>query len=540
VVCNRRRNFSEHTNQLELDFDAAVASAEVFGRDRIDSASTESSTYDPVEQTANYMRHVVEAEANWETTLERARGALLNADPRELYFEFLVDLARQIESGSSRSATLTDLLEQVGHRGLGIGRQTLNIVRPSVGGNRIRVILDKASLRVHLSSHVVGEHFLNLLTPATDAWGIQGPVIGGSDVSQHRSSIPVPAKYFKRSVPFVLNNAAGTRFQFLNGEPQWENVFNPRPDDQLLRWMLIDPSYQDELEPEDYNRCLASAMDIGQYKFDFDYLMKNGLRTPNVIFRDGSLFPQDAYLDNFIIEGKRGDFTREAIRDFLACLSYARVAKSLYCGISKRVQLKVYSAIIDWFIAREIDSSWSFGPYTLNDGQALSLLLASSTFVDPGLKQVLSTCLIRRSFTTRAALNTRTSLSSLDVYFEKYEAGHPTVNIQDYRSLCSIAHLFMFFMGHSKSPQAQLPRYEFFQVEQLEQPWQTASKILAALGYCGLMNDNDHSFMAEEPITYLIPSVTQQAHTLSKDVGRAIDRATGQWIMARYQRYLGR
>ena len=33
--------------------------------------------------------------------------------------------------------------------------------------------------------------------------------------------------------------------------------------DLLLRWMLIDPSYQDELDPEDYERCIASAMDVG-------------------------------------------------------------------------------------------------------------------------------------------------------------------------------------------------------------------------------------------------------------------------------------
>src|SRR5438105_12622415 len=37
---------------------------------------------------------------------------------------------------------------------------------------------------------------------------------------------------------------------------------------------LIDPSYQDELDGEDYQRCLASAMDVGQYKFDLEFLLK--------------------------------------------------------------------------------------------------------------------------------------------------------------------------------------------------------------------------------------------------------------------------
>ena len=109
-------------------------------------------------------------------------------------------------------------------------------------------------------------------------------------------------------------------FRVLDGKPKYDNLFNPKPDETLLRWMLIDPSYQDELEPEDYNRCLASAMDVGQYKFDLEFLMKKDGRQPDIIYRDGSLFPQDAYLDNFFIENKRGEFTREAIRELLNCL----------------------------------------------------------------------------------------------------------------------------------------------------------------------------------------------------------------------------
>ena len=73
---------------------------------------------------------------------------------------------------------------------------------------------------------------------------------------------------------------------YANRDGRWHHdpIVNPKPDDELLRWMLIDPSYQDELETEDYERCIASAMDVGQYKFDLDYLMKSD-RRPDVIFR---------------------------------------------------------------------------------------------------------------------------------------------------------------------------------------------------------------------------------------------------------------
>jgi hypothetical protein len=331
-----------------------------------------------------------------------------------------------------------------------------------------------------------------------------------------------------------LNNAAGTLLRFEGGEPRYENLFEPSPNDALLRWMLIDPSYQDELEPEDYRRCLASAMDVGQYKFDLGYLLKTDTRPP-IILRDGSLFPQDAYLDNFVITNRRGEFTREAIREMLDCLLWAEKMQSIYCGVSKAVQLKIYSAVVDWYIARSIDSNWDIGGYTLNDGQAMSVLLSSPSFIESNLKQVIATCLIRRSFVTRAALNERKSPDeAMDAYFDRFQAQHEE-DITPYRELCKLAQVYMFFMGHSKSPQQQLPRYEFFYHDKLGDPLHIARALLSAIRHCALTPDHDHSFMAAQPITYLLPTVTQQAHLLSKDVGKYIDRATGQWIMARYR-----
>lgn len=384
---------------------------------------------------------------------------------------------------------------------------------------------------------IIGENFLNYIC-IDENFQMNRPLfIGASDVSQHRSAVPIPARFFKRSVPFVLNNAAGTLFSLHSGKPKYDNLFDPKPNEELLRWMLIDPSYQDELDPSDYQRCLASAMDVGQYKFDHTYLLKADKHVPDVIFRDGSLFPQDAYLDNFVVENKRGEFTREAIREMLDCLTYAREIGIIYCGVAKNVQLRVYSALIDWFIARHIDKNWEVGSYTLNDGQAMSLLLSSPEFVGNNLQNLVATCLIRRSFTTRANLNTRADLDDLESYFNRYESRYG-VDIRPYKKLCELAEVYMFFMGHSKSPQQQLPRYEFFHSDTMGALNTIPSKILTGLQYCGLGNDRDHSFMTDKPVIYLIPSVTQQAHKLSKDVGKYIDTNTGQWIMARYRSML--
>jgi hypothetical protein len=529
--------------QRPLDFESIIKSAEVLSRDEVTAQSQQDASpqdHDPIGQTTAYMQRAVQFEEAWETTIQEARDLLLDINARQLYLDFFIDLKRQIEQNTNKSLKLANLLEQVAIRGFGMERHHVYIEKPIKGGVKWKVKLNADAIMEHLENHIVGENFISVINVDQNIWSDRTPLIGASDVSQHRSAVPVPARFFKRSVPFILNNAAGTLFRQQDGKPKYDNVFNPKPDDALLRWMLIDPSYQDELEPEDYQRTIASAMDVGQYKFDLEYLLKADKRPPDIIFRDGSLFPQDAYVDNFVIESKRGEFTREAIRELLDCLSYAKEVGIIYCGVSKNVQLKVYSAVIDWFIAKHLDQNWEVGNYTLNDGQAMSLLLSSPDFVEDNLQQALATCLIRRSFTTRANLNTRTNLSELDSYFDSYQNQHQEVDITSYRRLCDLAHVYMFFIGHSRSPQQQLPRYEFFYSDLQGLPETVAQKILLALRHCGLTSDHDHSFMADKPVTYMIPAVTQQAHLLSKDVGKYIDRATGQWIMARYQSLLTR
>ena len=497
--------------------------------------------HDPVETTVLYMERCVEIEQDWNTTLQKVREDLLQTDPRQLYFDFLTDLKRQIEQNSPKSEALANLLRAVAIRGFGMSKQQIKINPPTESETQWRVQLDENAVQRHLDDHIIGEYFLNRITVDKNAWGERDPVIGGSDVSQHKDySVPFPGRFFKRHAPYVIHNAAGTLRKVQDGYVRFDNIFNPKTDEELLRWMLIDPSYQEELEEEDYKRCLLSAMDVGHYKFDLTYLLKADPRPPDIIFKDGSLFPQDAYLHNFLIENKRGEFTREAIRELLACLSYAREIGVVYCGVTKQVQLNVYSAVVDWFIAEKIDPNWEFGNYTLSDGQAMSLLLAFPELVEDNLERTVATCLIRRSFTTRADLNVKADLDDLDNYFQNQQAGHQDVNITPYQRLCELAHVYMLFIGHSKNPQQQLPRYEFFWTDDLGEPQEIAHKILSSLQTCGFMIDRDHSFMAVDPVSYLIPTVTQQAHHLSKQAGEQIASEIGQKITARFRQTLRR
>ena len=540
-MSRKRKGSAPHRGQPILDFESIINQAQVRSREEVvgpDAADEPSPGYSPIAQTAEYVRRAIEFEEAWDTTIDEARRRLLDQEAKTLYLDFLCDLRDAINAQDPKAPRLADMLSHVAWRGLGLTTQQVAIHNPARGGTRWRVVLDIPAIESHLALHIIGPTFLIELTASDERWRTRVPLIGASDVSQHASAVPIPARFFKRSVPFVLNNAAGTLFLVGGTGPQYENLFNPRPDESLLRWMLIDPSYQDELDPEDYRRCLGSSMDVGQYKFDLGFLLKTNKRSPDVVFRDGSLFPQDAYLDNFVIDNRRGEFTREAIREMLDCLSYASQVGTIYCGVTKSVQLKVYSAVLDWFIARQIDPSWQVGGYALNDGQAMSLLLSSPAFVEGNLAQLIATCLIRRSFLTRANLNTRIRAGGLQDYFRRIQEEHQDVDITPYCRLCEVANVYMFFLGHSKSPQQQLPRYEFFFHRDVGLPLEVARAILGAVRSCSLIPDKDHSFMSDQPVTYLMPSVTQQAHELSKNVGKHIDSVTKQWIMARYRRLL--
>ena len=532
-MSRKRKSGSKSPNagQLSLDFNSIIESAQVVSREA-------AASYDPVTRTLDIMRHIVDSERAWSTTIQTTREQLLTQDPRELYLDFLTDLKNTIEQDSTKAPRLSRLLEQVAIRGFGMTYDQIRVHNPRRGGSKWRVDpFDIESISNHLEKHIVGKYFLNPISVDNSVWNGLIPLIGSSDVSQHRSAVPIPAHFFTRRVPFVLNNAAGTLLKIDQGETKYEALFNPRPDDELLQWMLIDPSYQEELEPEHYQRCLASAMDVGQYKFDYRHLLKPHHKTPNLILRDGSLFPQDAYLDNFIIDNRRGEFTREAIHELLNCLTSARDTGIVYCGVAKSVQLKVYSAVVDWYISKHIDKRWEVGNYTLNDGQAMTLLLSSPSLISDNLQNTIFTCMIRRSFTTRANLNTKANLNDLSSYFSHYEKVSD-FNINPFRQLCDIAHLYMFFMGHSKSPEQRLPRYDFFYHELLGSPESIVKKIFSSLQYSTPDIDEDHSFMTDEPVTFLIPSVTLQAHNFSKDVGECITEHTEDRIMARYRDFL--
>src|SRR5467141_677617 len=108
-------HFDSNQPQFEWDFNDVIhgPSATVLSRKPTDEHAPE---YSPIDQTAEYMRRAVKMEEAWETTIQKAREALLKVDPRDLYFRFLQDAKREIESGVSQAERYSKLLDIVALR----------------------------------------------------------------------------------------------------------------------------------------------------------------------------------------------------------------------------------------------------------------------------------------------------------------------------------------------------------------------------------------------------------------------------------------
>ncbi len=160
---SRKKKDNGDDLQLSLNFDDIIESAQVLSRKEVIERANfekESGAYNPVEQTSNYMKQVVDLEKSWETTIQKARENLLQQDAQQLYFDFLESLAKQIESGSQKSQRLADLLKNVAVRGLGMGRNQIHIENPLKGGTKYRVAFNKTEIERHLENHIWGGNFL--------------------------------------------------------------------------------------------------------------------------------------------------------------------------------------------------------------------------------------------------------------------------------------------------------------------------------------------------------------------------------------------
>ena len=472
----------------------------------------------------------------------------MHEDPRELFFNCLQFLVKQIQSSDKSKRSLwVEQLVSLGIRGLGIKIDDLEFIG-SDSQSIFRATPKWDKIREHINKHVLGDTFLMCISLENDdkIWGENIPLrISSCDATQHKFKLTLP--YYNRtfSTPIVINNAAGIIKEENEPKHTWVKVAVPKSTQDFEDWVIIgSDDYRDLEEENDYAWATKSAMDVGQFFVEESYIFSHGgtSKRPDVHLHDGTIFPQDHAL-NCKYSNRRGELIREAILRMTNTLNRAKDLGILYCGVSKNVELKMYSIAIDYYI-REIlkDEKWNITQSLLSDSDIMRFLLPTKNFDASTFNEVYVTCLIVRSYYVKTNLNSRADKQVQNdlKLLEKIKHNR----IKTAKNIVKDAldtKIVMFFVGHTNSEDYYVPRYEFVYYDNYsEKISEKLSQILSAIRFAVIELDNDHMSKLDEPI--LVPHPIILAHELSKAMGKELvqnwtDRMWIEYIQLKHKHF---
>ena len=251
--------------------------------------------------------------------------------------------------------------------------------------------------------------------------------------------------------------------------------------------------------------------------------------------RDGTIFPQDHAM-NCKRANRHGELTREAILRMVTTLRRADDLGILFCGVSKNIELKMYSIVVDYYI-REVlgDKKWNITRSVLPDSDIMRYLLPTENFDATTFDEVYTTCPVVRPFYVKSNLNSRTNRQVQNDIRSLEDVRHTRTKTA--RSIVEEAldtKVAMFFVGHSNSDQFYVPRYEFAYYDKYAELLNDKmNQILSAIRLATIDEDKDHMQKMKEPI--LVPRPLMFAHDLSKAMG---DELVKNWTARTWAEYM--
>jgi hypothetical protein len=496
-----------------------------------------------VSRTADYLVAACLLDED-KSVLQDAVGALKKENPRELYLAFLKDTLSQLKVAEKpKQFRYAKHLNDVALAGLGIWQEDIGVTATGEQGLRISAEPRWDVIKQHIDNTVYGEYFIENYEIPTDVvlWGTEFPLrMSAADASQHRGKLRVP---FNKTwaTPVVVNNSAGVIKESDDQKPRWRNVAIPKDTKDYEDWVIIGPDDYAEMDEGDYEWAAKSSMDVGEFFLEETFLFKHGGMStkPDVHFRDGRIFPQDKLM-NSTIQNRHGQLTREAIYRMVTTARTARELKVLYGGVAKHVQLKVYSTLVNWYITVQMSKPhWNLTNQVLSDTELIRNLLCDKNFSAASFKSVMVTCPIVRRFETTSNLNRRTR-TQVEVDLARLErvAHGRDLTAREIIDEALKMSVVMFFVGHTRTDELYIPRYEFVLHEGASTAETVKSnilKMLSALRLAKFDADEDHLWNLEEPIRTLVPMPILVAHDLSKRMGEELasnftQRATAEFI----------
>lgn len=495
-------------------------------------------------RTADYLiaASLIDEERN---VLQIAREKLSKENPRELYLAFLKDAVYNLKTtDKTHQYRYARQINDVAIMGLGVWQEDLGLAAAGEGSLKITGEPDWERIKDHIDKTVFGDYFVEEINVPADSriWAGDFPLrMSACDASQHRMKIKVP---FNKTwaTPIVVNNSGGTiKERGSDGKPDWRHVAVPKDTREYEDWVILGPDDYADMDEGDYEWAAKSSMDVGQFFVEETFIFKHGglTKKPDVHFRDGRIFPQDKLM-NCRIDNRHGQLTREAIYRMATTCRTAEELKILFCGVSKQVELKVYSALITWYVTKVMGkTNWNPTDKVLNDSEMMRYFIFHSDFQATTFDKIYVTCQILRRFETTSNLNRRTRkqvVNDLNSLAHVYHGRDITAKdiVEEALKVSAV----MFFGGHSRNEELYIPRYEFAQMTQTvdnSNYKQWAYKVLSALRLASFDVDEDHLWGLEEPIKTLIPTPILVAHDISKKLGEELasnfaQRATAEFI----------
>lgn len=477
--------------------------------------------------------------------LQEARKRLMRENPRELCLEFLRDTVNSLK-GADRADKYryAKFLNDVGIMGLGIWQEDLGLSLSGRETIKITGEPDWERIKEHLSNSIFGDYFVEeySVPPDETLWGKDFPLrMSACDASQHRFKLKVP---FNKTwaTPVVVNNSAGVIKEKRGVKPEWKHIVVPKDTREYEDWVILGPDDYAYMDESHYEWAAKSSMDVGQFFVEETFIFKHGgiALKPDVHFRDGRIFPQD-HLMNCRVENRHGQLTREAIYRMVTTFRAAKELKILYCGVAKQVNLRVYSSLIDWYIRKAMEKPrWNLAGPILTDTEMMRYFLCCSEFDGRTFGKVYGVFPLLRKFETASNLNRRTRRqvkNDLEGLGRVYHARNLTA--WDIAEEALKIGVIMFFVGHSRTDELYVPRYEFaVSIRDITSMniRDIVVRILSALRLASFEADEDHLWGLDEPVLTIIPAPLLIAHDFSKKWGEELSASFSQRVTAEFIR----
>lgn len=500
-----------------------------------------------LDQTVDYMIEADLIDEHPDILLE-ARERLLKEDPRTLYLEFLRDRILALKRADTRQQYKIALqIDNVALAGLGIWQEDLHLSSIEKGVYRITGEVDWSTVERHIKDSVLGDTFIQRVSvPSNEQlWGSTFPLrLSACDASQHRMKLAIPTNRVWAS-PAIVNNAGGVVKEGVLSTASWKNIAVPKGLREYEDWVILGPADYASMDEGDYEWSAKSAMDVGQFFVEETFIFKRSGVTepPDIHFRDGRIFPQDKLM-NCTLENRHGQLTREAIYRMVTACQTAQQLGIRFCGVAKRVELTIYSTLINWYITYVMNKpKWNPTQQAISDTELMRHLLPTPDFRGSTFDDLYITTPILRRFETTSNLNRRTRQqvqNDLARLGRMHHNRHMTA--EDIANQALDLGVVMFFAGHATTNEQFLPRYEFsvslpeFAARSQSQLADDIIRILSAIRSASFDLDEDHLWGLDEPITTLLPLPLLVAHNISKQVGSELALDYKQRALAEFVR----